>query len=73
MSKLGVVLFTFLVLFPLTTLQLEADQPVERQQDFNPGETRGIMMHVLSKGTSLLGCCVGQGCWNVPICDCCNV
>nr|AEX60231.1 M superfamily MLKM group conopeptide Ts3-G01 [Conus tessulatus] len=69
---MGLVLFIFLVLFPLATLHLKADQRVERQQDLNVGDTRGIMRHAMSEGTSLRGCCTGSACWNNPTCGCCD-
>nr|UMA83778.1 conotoxin precursor M [Conus judaeus]DAZ86452.1 TPA_inf: conotoxin precursor M [Conus judaeus] len=51
MSKLGVVLFTLLLLFPLVTLPMEVDQPVERhaedEQTLNSAERTGAIMNLL--------------------------
>nr|Q9BPH3.1 RecName: Full=Conotoxin ArMLKM-01; Flags: Precursor [Conus arenatus]AAG60380.1 conotoxin scaffold III/IV precursor [Conus arenatus] len=66
MLKMEVVLFTFLVLFPLSTLQLETDQPVERyvenKQDLNPDESRNFMLPIVKK------CCTAC---RMPPCKCC--
>nr|AXL95462.1 conotoxin precursor superfamily M [Conus ermineus] len=66
MLKMGVLLFIFLVLFPLATLQLDADQPVERyaenKQNLNPDERRDFMLPIVGR------CCTAC---NMPPCQCC--
>nr|UMA83756.1 conotoxin precursor M [Conus judaeus] len=55
-----------MILFPLATLQLDADQPVERyaenKQDFNPDERRGFILPALRGCCSLSACDFGSGC-----------
>nr|UMA83437.1 conotoxin precursor M [Conus judaeus] len=66
MLKMGVVLFVFLVLFTLATLQLDEDQPVERyaenKQDFNPDERRGFILPAMRGCCHLSACDFGSGC-----------
>nr|AEX60035.1 M superfamily MLKM group conopeptide Co3-R02 [Conus coronatus] len=70
MLKMGVVLFVFLVLFPLATLQLDADQPVKRyvgnKQDLYPDERRGFISPALRRRR----CCTWQECDGN--CRCCQ-
>nr|DAZ85857.1 TPA_inf: conotoxin precursor M [Conus ebraeus] len=69
MLKLRVVLFILLVLFPLTTLQLDADRPVERdaenKQDLHPDERTGFMLSAVGRR-----CCSHRRC--TVNCHCCR-
>nr|UMA82499.1 conotoxin precursor M [Conus ebraeus] len=68
MLKLRVVLFIFLVLFPLATLQLDAGQPVARyaknKQDLNPNKRRRFILPAMRQI-----CCKLKACR--PECGCC--
>nr|UMA83435.1 conotoxin precursor M [Conus judaeus] len=59
-------IFVFLVQFPLSTLQLDADQPVERyaenKQDLNPDERRGFILPAMRGCCHLSACDFGSGC-----------
>nr|AEX60113.1 M superfamily MLKM group conopeptide Vx3-Y01 [Conus vexillum] len=70
MLKMGVVLFICLVLFPLATLQLDADQPVERllenKQDLNPEKRSDFKM----RAWRARGCCDYD--WCDEFCYCCE-
>nr|UMA82206.1 conotoxin precursor M [Conus ebraeus] len=69
MLKLRVVLFTLLVLVPMATLKLNADQHVKRyaenKQDLNPDERRGFKL------SALRGCCPSSVCDLRSGCTCC--
>nr|AEX60047.1 M superfamily MLKM group conopeptide Lv3-Y02 [Conus lividus] len=69
MLKMGVMLFTFLVLFHLAAPQLDADQPVARYAgntpDFNPNERMKMMLSALRQRR----CCISPACHKD--CYCC--
>nr|UMA83434.1 conotoxin precursor M [Conus judaeus] len=66
MLKLRVVLFTLLVLVPMATLKLDAEQPVERyaenKQDLNADERMTLLLED--------GCCTRPRCTGA--CSCCQ-
>nr|UMA82201.1 conotoxin precursor M [Conus ebraeus] len=69
MLKMRAVLFTFLVLFPLATLQLNADQHVKRyaenKQDLNPDGKREFILPAVGRTCCDLTWCNGN-------CRCCT-
>nr|AEX60077.1 M superfamily MLKM group conopeptide Co3-M01 [Conus coronatus] len=66
MLKMGVALFVFLVLFRLATLQLDADQPVERHVENKQDFRRGFKVPAQKQKR----CCEYPACY--VGCMCCN-
>uniref|UniRef100_A0A0K8TTP5 Conopeptide n=1 Tax=Conus lenavati TaxID=1519839 RepID=A0A0K8TTP5_CONLV len=65
MSNIGIVVLIFLVLFPLATAQLDADQPADLQGEKRCGNLAKMyqqMKEVLNRGTRCGGSCTDDVC-----------